>query len=159
MQRGGTVLGSSRSAEFVTDAGQERAVKQLRSFGIDGLVVIGGNGTQAGAAALAARGVGVAGVASTIDNDLYGFEQTLGFDTAVNIALEAIDRLKTTAWSHDRAFIVEVMGRDHGHLALAAGIAGGAEVIVLPGQIRLLEKWQPRFEGPTTWASSTRLWW
>lgn len=132
MQRGGTVLGSSRSEAFRTEAGRRRALAGLRARGIEGLVVVGGNGSQAGAHALSAMGFPVVGVASTIDNDLAGSEMALGVDTALNIALEAIDRLKTTAASHQRAFLVEVMGRDCGALALMAGIAGGAEVIVLP---------------------------
>jgi 6-phosphofructokinase 1 len=132
MQRGGTVLESSRSPEFATDAGQARAVANLRALGIEGLVIIGGNGTQKGSHALSMRGVAVVGIASTIDNDLYGFDTTLGVDTALNIALEAIDRLKTTATSHERAFLVEVMGRDHGYLALMSALAGGAEAVVLP---------------------------
>jgi 6-phosphofructokinase 1 len=96
------------------------------------VVVIGGNGSQTGAAALHGLGVPVVGVASTIDNDLVGSDITLGVDTALNIALEAIDRLKTTASSHRRAFLVEVMGRDCGYLALMAGLAGGAEAVVIP---------------------------
>ena len=104
----------------------------LRQRGIDGLVVIGGNGSQSGAHELVKQGVSLVGVASTIDNDLYGSEMTIGVDTALNIALEAIDRLKITASSHQRAFLVEVMGRDCGYLALMAGIAGGAEAVVIP---------------------------
>jgi 6-phosphofructokinase 1 len=132
IQRGGTLLGSARSAEFRTTEGRETALRHLAARGIDGLVVIGGNGSQAGAAALAARGFPVVGVASTIDNDLYGSEITIGVDTALNIALESIDRLKVTASSHRRAFLVEVMGRNCGYLALMAGIAGGAESVVIP---------------------------
>src|SRR4029450_10515353 len=99
---------------------------------IGALVVIGGNGSQTGAAALNALGFPVVGVASTIDNDLAGSDMTIGVDTSLNIALEAIDRLTTTASSHQRAFLVEVMGRGCGYLALATGIAGGAEVIIVP---------------------------
>lgn len=132
LQRGGTILGSARSPEFRTEAGQERAVANLRRRRIDGMVVIGGNGTQAGSAALSERGVAVVGVASTIDNDLVGADITLGVDSALNTALEAVDRLKTTASSHRRAFLVEVMGRDCGYLALATGLAGGAEAVVVP---------------------------
>lgn len=132
IQRGGTFLGSARCDRFRTDAGQRDAVDQLARHGIDGLVVIGGNGSQTGAHALAQRGVPVVGVASTIDNDLLGSDVTLGVDTALNVALEAIDRLKVTASSHRRAFLVEVMGRDCGYLALIAGITGGAELIILP---------------------------
>jgi 6-phosphofructokinase 1 len=132
MQRGGTILGSSRSEEFRVAEGREAAVRQIEGLRLDGLVIIGGNGTQTGAYALAQAGIPVVGIASTVDNDLAGFDTTLGVDTALNIALEAIDRLKTTASSHGRAFLVEVMGRDHGYLAMMAGLAGGAEAIVLP---------------------------
>src|SRR6185436_5573002 len=109
-----------------------RGLRVLKDNGIDALVVIGGNGSQTGAHALAQLGFPVVGVASTIDNDLYGSEITIGVDTALNIALEAIDRLKVTASSHQRAFLIEVMGRHCGYLALMAGIAGGAEAIVIP---------------------------
>lgn len=132
MQRGGTFLGSARCPEFRTLEGQQKALNALAAQGIEGLVVIGGNGSQTGAHALSSLGFPVVGIASTIDNDLYGSELTIGVDTALNIALEAIDRLKVTASSHHRAFLVEVMGRDCGYLALMAGIAGGAEVIVIP---------------------------
>src|ERR1019366_9332748 len=117
---------------FKTAVGREQALGVLRARGIDCLVVIGGSGSQMGANALAKAGFPVVGVASTIDNDLPGSDITIGVDTALNIALEAIDRLKVTASSHERAFLVEVMGRDCGYLALMAGIAGGAEAIVIP---------------------------
>ena len=132
IQQGGTVLGSARSLEFKTSKGVSKALRILRQHDIDALVVIGGNGSQQGAHALHAAGFPVVGVASTIDNDLYGSEVTIGVDTALNIALEAIDRLKTTASSHQRAFLLEVMGRDCGYLALMAAIAGGAEAVVIP---------------------------
>jgi 6-phosphofructokinase 1 len=132
VQLAGTVLGSERFPEFASEEAREQALSQLASRGVDGLVVIGGNGSQKGAAALAARGLAVVGVASTIDNDLDGSEITIGVDTALNVALEAIDRLKVTASSHHRAFLVEVMGRDCGYLALMAGIAGGAEAVLIP---------------------------
>lgn len=132
IQRGGTMLGSARSEEFKTAAGRKKALRELNQRGIEGLVVIGGNGSQTGAHALSDMGYPVVGVASTIDNDLYGSEITIGVDTALNIALEAIDRLKVTAASHQRAFLIEVMGRNCGYLALNAGIAGGAEVVVIP---------------------------
>lgn len=132
IEQGGTILGSARSLEFKTPEGLDRAVAGLKQAGIDGVIVIGGNGSQTGALALSQAGVPVNGVASTIDNDLAGSEITIGVDTAINIALEAIDRLRTTATSHHRLFLVEVMGRDCGYLALAAGLAGGAEVIVTP---------------------------
>jgi 6-phosphofructokinase 1 len=132
IQHGGTVLGSARSPEFKEAEGRARARSNLGRRGIDALVVIGGNGSQTGSASLAKEGFAVVGVASTIDNDLYGTDVSIGSDTAVNITLEAIDRLRTTASSHQRAFAVETMGRDCGYIALMAGIAGGAEVIALP---------------------------
>ena len=132
LQRGGTVLGSARSQEFHTESGQRTAIRHLNQRGIEALVVVGGNGSQTGARSLSQMGFPVVGVASTIDNDLFGSDITIGVDTALNIALEAIDRLKTTASSHQRAFLVEVMGRDCGYLALMAGIAGGAEAVVIP---------------------------
>jgi 6-phosphofructokinase 1 len=132
IQRGGTMLGSARCPEFRTPQGRAQALEALGRAGLEGLVVIGGNGTQTGSQALAALGFPVVGVASTIDNDLYGSDITIGVDTALNIALEAIDRLKVTASSHHRAFVVEVMGRDCGYPALMAGIAGGAEAITIP---------------------------
>lgn len=132
MQLGGTVLGSARCPEFKTSSGVKKAAQVLAQAGMDALVVIGGNGSQAGAYALYQEGVPLVGVASTIDNDLVGSDITIGVDTALNVALEAIDRLKTTASSHNRAFLVEVMGRECGYLALMAGIAGGAEAVVIP---------------------------
>jgi 6-phosphofructokinase 1 len=132
IQQGGTILGSTRCDEFRREAGRRQALACLERHDIDGLVVIGGNGSQRGAYLLSELGFPVVGVASTIDNDLAGSDITLGVDTALNDALEAIDRLKTTASSHHRAFVVEVMGRDCGYLALMAGIAGGAEAIAIP---------------------------
>lgn len=132
MQRGGTILGSARCPEFKTEKGQLRAIRSLNEAGIEGLIVIGGNGSQTGNNALNKLGFPTVGIASTIDNDLVGSDTTIGVDTALNIALEAIDRLKTTASSHQRAFLIEVMGRDCGYLALMAAIAGGAEYVVLP---------------------------
>jgi 6-phosphofructokinase 1 len=132
IQRGGTILGSARCPEFQTEEGRELAIRRLRGGGIEGLIVIGGNGSQTGANALRQMGFLVVGVASTIDNDLYGSDITIGVDTALNVALNAIDNLKVTASSHRRALLVEVMGRKCGYLALMSGIAGGAEAIVLP---------------------------
>jgi 6-phosphofructokinase 1 len=132
MNQGGTILGSARCLEFKTLEGQRKAVRNLNRHGIDGLVVIGGNGSQTGSYALSKLDYPVVGVASTIDNDLYGSDITIGVDTALNIAVEAIDRLKITASSHQRAFLVEVMGRDCGYLALMAAIAGGAEKVLIP---------------------------
>ncbi|MDZ4763624.1 MAG: ATP-dependent 6-phosphofructokinase [Chloroflexota bacterium] len=132
IQQGGTILGSARCAEFRTEEGRQRALENLAKRGIEGLIVIGGNGTQTGAYELNKAGFPVVGVASTIDNDLVGSDITIGVDTALNIALEACDRLKVTASSHRRAFIVEVMGRDCGYLALMTAIAAGAEAVVIP---------------------------
>src|SRR5664279_5638287 len=132
IQQGGTILGSARCDAFKTAVGREQALGVLRARGIDCLVVIGGSGSQMGANTLAKAGFPVVGVASTIDNDLVGSSITIGVDTALNIALESIDRLKVTASSHRRAFLVEVMGRRCGYLALMAGIAGGAEGVVIP---------------------------
>jgi 6-phosphofructokinase 1 len=132
IQFGGTMLGSFRFPEFKNDETQQQAIQTLHDRKIDGAIVIGGDGSQAGAFALHKRGFPVVGIASTIDNDLAGSEVTIGVDTALNIALEAIDRIKVTASSHERAFLVEVMGRNCGYLALTAGVAGGAEAVVLP---------------------------
>lgn len=132
IQRGGTVLGSARSARFRENPGFAEGLANLRRRGIDALVVIGGNGSQTGSNRIHEAGLPVVGVASTIDNDLCGTDVTIGVDTAVNITLEAIDRLRTTGSSHQRAFLVETMGRDCGYIAVMTGIAGGAEVIVTP---------------------------
>jgi 6-phosphofructokinase 1 len=132
--RGGTILGTTRCARIKSESGQVTAVQQLRERDVSGLVVIGGNGSQAAAHALSERGLAVIGIASTIDNDLAGAEPSIGFSTAVDVALEAIDRLRVTAASHNRVFLVEVMGRDSGHIALTAAIAGGAEAVVVPEQ-------------------------
>lgn len=132
MQQAGTVLRSARAPEFEQESGLRQALDTLEAAGIDALVVIGGSGSQTGAYALSRTGFPVIGIASTIDNDLYGTEMSIGVDTALNIALEAIDRLKATASSLQRAFLVEVMGRDCGYLALMAGLAGGAEAVVVP---------------------------
>lgn len=132
LQQGGTVLGSARCPEFKTEEGRKRALEVLHRHRMEGVVIIGGGGSQQGAFALSKMGIPVVGVASTIDNDLYGSDITIGVNTALNIALEAIDRLKVTASSHQRGILVEVMGRDRGYLALMSGIAGGAEVIIIP---------------------------
>lgn len=132
LQAGGTMLGSARCPEFKTVEGRNQALTNMAEHGIEGLVVIGGNGSQTGGHALWKMGFPTIGVASTIDNDLIGSDMTIGVDTALNIALESIDRLKVTASSHKRAFLVEVMGRDCGYLALMSAIAGGAEAALLP---------------------------
>jgi 6-phosphofructokinase 1 len=132
IQLGGTMLGSGRSEEFKTESGRAQALKNLQDKKIEALVVIGGDGSQTGATLLSRTGFPVVGISSTIDNDLYGTEMSIGVDTALNVALESIDRLKVTASSHRRAFLIEVMGRNCGYLALIAGITGGAEVIIIP---------------------------
>lgn len=130
---GGTVLQTARSSEFLTKEGREKAFKNLKRFGIDSIVVIGGDGSFNGLHQLIEefpiQGIGVPG---TIDNDLYGTDYTIGFDTAVNTALEAIDKIRDTASSHSRLFIIEVMGRTSGYIALYTGIGGGAEDILIP---------------------------
>jgi 6-phosphofructokinase 1 len=132
IQMGGTRLGTMRYEPMKTPEGREQALKALREHEIAALVVIGGNGSQSGAAALHAAGAPVIGVASTIDNDLCGTDISIGATTAIDVALHAIDLLRVTAASMKRAFLVEVMGRHCGYLALMAGIAGGTEVIALP---------------------------
>ena len=132
IQKGGTFLGSARCEEFKTEKGIQDALRALNENGIDSLVVIGGNGSQTGNYILHQHGFPVVGVASTIDNDLVGSDITIGLDSALNIAIEAIDRLKVTGSSHQRAFLVEVMGRNCGYLALMSAIAGGAEAFVIP---------------------------
>jgi 6-phosphofructokinase 1 len=132
IHQGGTMLGTSRCPAFMSHDGQKCAVQQLCSRSIDALIVIGGNGSQQGSYELSKHGVNVVGIASTIDNDLLGTDITIGATTALDTALDAIDRLRVTASSHHRAFLVEVMGRNSGYLATVAAIAGGAEAIVVP---------------------------
>ncbi|WP_433208993.1 6-phosphofructokinase [Dactylosporangium sp. CS-047395] len=132
LPRGGTILGSSRTNPFKIDGGVEKIKSNLADLGVDALVAIGGEDTLGVASKLTDLGVNVVGVPKTIDNDLGATDYTFGFDTAVNIAMEAIDRLHTTAESHHRTLVVEVMGRHAGWIALHAGLAGGANVILLP---------------------------
>jgi 6-phosphofructokinase 1 len=133
LEHGGTFLESSRCEEMKTPEGLQIAVDKLNEEGIEGLVAIGGDGTFHGAAALAkAGGIKVVGAPGTIDNDVFGTDYTIGFDTAVNTAVESIDKIRDTAESHDRLFFVEVMGRNRGFIALAVGIAGGADEILVP---------------------------
>jgi ATP-dependent phosphofructokinase / diphosphate-dependent phosphofructokinase len=132
LPRGGTILGTSRTNPFKIDGGVEKIQRNLQSIGLDALIAIGGEDTLGVATKLDSMGVKVVGVPKTIDNDLNATDYTFGFDTAVNIAMEAIDRLHTTAESHHRALIVEVMGRHAGWIALHAGMAGGANVILIP---------------------------
>jgi 6-phosphofructokinase 1 len=137
--RGGTILGTSRSPEFATPQGQLDAMRNLNRFGIEGLVVIGGNGSLTGALKLHERGVKVVGLPGTIDNDLAGSDTTIGVDTTLNTILDAIDKIKDTASSHQRAFLVETMGRDCGYLAIMSSIAGGAEMALIPERAASLE--------------------
>lgn len=146
IQRGGTMLYSARCLEFKEEAGQLKAIEQLRAHEIDGLVVIGGDGSYRGAKALTKRGIPCVGVPGTIDNDIAGTDYTIGFDTALNTVIEAIDKIRDTATSHDRSFIIEVMGRDAGDLAFWAGLAGGAETILIPEEPHDLEDMAERLK-------------
>jgi 6-phosphofructokinase 1 len=132
LQRGGTILQTARSDEFKTQSGQNKALRNLSALGIEGVVVIGGDGSMRGATLLEKLGVKVIGVPASIDNDMWGTNMAIGVDTALNNILDAVDKLRDTASSHQRGFIVEVMGRDCGYLALMGGILGGAEIIVTP---------------------------
>ena len=133
VQKGGTILKSARSKEFMTHEGRRKAFEQLQKFGIEGLVAIGGDGTFTGAEKFYEEfGLPTVGAPGTIDNDLFGTDYTIGFDTAVNTALEAIDKIRDTADSHDRVFFIEVMGRDSGYIAIQSGIGGGAEMVMVP---------------------------
>jgi ATP-dependent phosphofructokinase / diphosphate-dependent phosphofructokinase len=134
LPRGGTILGSSRTNPFAVEDGVERIKRNLKADGVDALVAIGGEDTLGVATKLAEAGVKVVGVPKTIDNDLSGTDFTFGFDTAVNVATEAIDRLHTTAESHHRVLVVEVMGRHAGWIALHSGLAGGANIVLIPEQ-------------------------
>ncbi|WP_047985075.1 6-phosphofructokinase [Ornithinibacillus californiensis] len=132
IQRGGTMLYTARSEEFKTEEGRQKGIEQLNKFGIEGLIVIGGDGSFRGAQKLTEKGFPCIGVPGTIDNDISGTDFTIGFDTALNTIIEAIDKIRDTATSHERTYIVEVMGRDAGDLALWAGLADGAESILIP---------------------------
>jgi 6-phosphofructokinase 1 len=156
LHRGGTVLGTARSPEFMELEGQRRAVENLSAAGVEGLVVVGGEGSLAGAQRLAELGVMTAGIPGTIDNDVPRTDMAVGVDTALNTALEAIDRIKDTASSHQRAHVVEVMGRHCGYLALMSALAGGAEAVLVPefapepeeiveALVRSYEKGKPHF--------------
>ncbi|GHS89395.1 ATP-dependent 6-phosphofructokinase [Synergistales bacterium] len=132
LHRGGTILKTARSDRFKTEEGRKQAIEKMRAAGIEGLVVIGGDGSFHGAKLLHDMGMPTIGVPGTIDNDVSGTDETIGYDTAVNTALEAIMKLRDTASSHDRLFIVEVMGRNAGFLALEVAVATGAEYVVVP---------------------------
>lgn len=132
IHRGGTMLQSARLPEFANREVQQKGIEQLRAHGIEGLVVIGGDGSYRGARALTQQGYPCVGVPGTIDNDIPGTELTIGFDTALNTVINAIDRIRDTATSHERTFVIEVMGRNAGDIALWSGLAGGAETILIP---------------------------
>jgi 6-phosphofructokinase 1 len=133
VQKGGTILKSARSKEFMTPEGRKKAYQQLKNFDIDGLIAIGGNGTFTGAKIFEEEfGIPTVGCPGTIDNDLYGTDYTIGYDTAVNTALDAIDKIRDTADSHNRVFFIEVMGRDSGYIAIQSAIGGGAEMVMVP---------------------------
>jgi 6-phosphofructokinase 1 len=133
IHQGGTILGTARSQEFMTREGRAQAIDNLTGTGVEGLILIGGDGTFRGGTELAEEcGICIIGVPGTIDNDIYGTDSTIGFDTAVNCALAAIDRIRDTAMSHERLFFLEVMGRHTGFIALESGMAGGAEELLIP---------------------------
>lgn len=132
IQRGGTILGTARCKEFTTLEGQKKGADICREHGIDGIIVIGGDGSYKGAQALARQGINTIGIPGTIDLDISSTEYSIGFDTAVNTAMEAIDKVRDTSSSHERCSIIEVMGRNAGYLALWCGVANGAEDILLP---------------------------
>lgn len=147
IQQGGTILKSARSAEFRTEEGRQKAYKNLRDNGIDAIVAIGGDGTFQGLTKISEEcDIAVIGVPGTIDNDLFGTDETIGYDTALNTAMDAIDKIRDTADAHDRLFLVEVMGRDAGFIALETGIAGGAELILLPETLTNVEDVKERLK-------------
>lgn len=145
LQRGGTILQTARNDEFKTPNGQRKALRRLNEAGIEGVIVIGGDGSLRGALALHKLGVPVVGVPASIDNDIYGTDMSIGVDTALNTILDALDRLRDTATSHNRAFLIEVMGRNCGYLALMGGILGGAEIVIIPS---MRFRWK---RSPTSW--------
>ncbi|GAA0429514.1 6-phosphofructokinase [Lentibacillus halophilus] len=132
IQRGGTILHSARSEDFKHDEGQQKGMEQMEKYGLEGLIIIGGDGSFRGAEKLTKKGYPCIGIPGTIDNDIAGTDFTIGFDTALNTVIDAIDKIRDTASSHERSFIIEVMGRNAGDLALWAGLADGAESILIP---------------------------
>jgi 6-phosphofructokinase 1 len=160
--KGGTFLGTARALEFKTLKGQREALRNLNQAAVEGLVVIGGNGSLNGALALHKLGFPVVGVPATIDNDVGGTDIAIGVDTSMNTILDAIDKIKDTASSHQRAFLIEVMGRDSGYLALMGSIVGGAEAVLIPEEKVSLDedtsqahkRWLITFKsGKTSWGS------
>ncbi|MDF1499114.1 MAG: 6-phosphofructokinase [Anaerolineales bacterium] len=146
LQRGGTFLRTARCPEFKTKKGQRQAVRELNESRIDALVVIGGDGSMRGAKVLVEQGVLVVGIPASIDNDIWGTDMSLGVDTALNTLMEAVDKLRDTASSHQRAFLVVTMGRDCGYLALITGVICGAEIIIIPEKEIPLEAIAPEIE-------------
>ena len=132
LQRGGTILQTARSKEFREPAGQLAAIRQINNAGLDALIIAGGDGSLNGAQVLARRGIPVIGVPASIDNDIYGTDMCIGVDTALNTIVDAIDKIRDTASSHSRAFLIETMGRESGYLAIQAGIVTGAELVLIP---------------------------
>ena len=132
LQRGGTILQTARSKEFRDASGQREAVRQINNAELDAIIIAGGDGSLAGAQKLAHQGIPVIGVPASIDNDIYGTDMCIGVDTALNTIVDAIDKLRDTASSHNRAFLVETMGRESGYLAVQAGIVTGAELVLIP---------------------------
>ncbi len=146
LQRGGTILQTARNDEFRTPQGQRRGLRRLNEHGIEGLICIGGDGSLRGALALHQLGFPVVGIPGSIDNDIWGTNMSIGVDTALNTILDALDRLRDTASSHERAFLIEVMGRNCGYLALMGGILGGAEITLIPERDVDLEEVAARLE-------------
>lgn len=141
IQKGGTILGTARSKEFRAAEGRQKAINYLKELGVDGLIVIGGDGSFAGAKALSDEfDLPIIGIPGTIDNDIYGTDRTIGYDTALNTVVEAVDKIRDTASSHQRVFFVEVMGRDSGFIALNSAIASGAESVLIPEELTDIPK-------------------
>ena len=141
LSRGGTILKTARAKRFLTEEGQKRALKTITDNNIDGLIVIGGNGSLTGAHFLAAKyNIPVIGVPATIDNDINGVDMSIGADTAINVAVEALDKIRDTATSLERVFVVEVMGRDCGYIALQVALAGGCEEVLIPEKETAMEE-------------------
>lgn len=140
LQRGGTILQTARTEDFRTEAGRKRGLRHLREHGVEALVVIGGNGSLTGALELHRMGFPTVGVPGSIDNDIWGTDMSIGVDSALNVILDALDRLRDTATSHQRAFLIEVMGRNCGYLALMGSILGGAEIVITPEREPTMEE-------------------
>ena len=132
IQRGGTILQTRRSQRFMEPRGQREAIRRMNEAGVDGLIVIGGDGSLRGAQALSTQGIKVVGIPASIDNDIWGSDMAIGVDTALNTIMDAVDKLRDTASSHNRAFLIETMGRNSGYLAVMAAIVCGAEIVLVP---------------------------